>query len=391
MSLLSTILLSLVAFATKVRSDVLMDDIMLTDEQHEGLLLRKGIFHGLWSSPVKYYIGSEFVQRDADEIYRALDHVEANTCIQFEEICEAPPEGDFLWFFKGGGCWSYLGNAGFGTNGQGISIGDGCAWMWVVVHEIGHALGFLHEQSRSDRDDHITVLFENIQDGGKGQYGKWSQDGSRGVPYDLYSVMHYKSSYFSTGGRTMVPKNLLGVQIMGENSEGLSTYDKKLANIMYNCEADLENECGFSCNNSGLLTKEGCSCECVPGTSGSTCEIKFQDYVDARSDQLKPYKETSGGVFGFDAISLDWNPNILKLHVKPESSGDAMRCASIDIVTLTNVECDVGYAAVNITGSQEKYCGENPAPPTVTSSNWEMKVVVITNHKLSLKVGFVDC
>ena len=33
------------------------------------------------------------------------------------------------------------------------------------MHEIMHAIGFWHEQSRPDRNLYVEVLWENIQDG----------------------------------------------------------------------------------------------------------------------------------------------------------------------------------------------------------------------------------
>ena len=57
------------------------------------------------------------------------------------------------------------------------------------VHEIGHVLGLWHEQQRSDRDDSIRVLWDNVGSMA-GQFYMRRTD-NKGVPYNVASVMHY--------------------------------------------------------------------------------------------------------------------------------------------------------------------------------------------------------
>lgn len=60
-------------------------------------------------------------------------------------------------------CWSYLGARG---GRQTISLQTPeCTGSGVTVHELMHALGFVHEQSRADRDKYVTIMWSNIWKG----------------------------------------------------------------------------------------------------------------------------------------------------------------------------------------------------------------------------------
>jgi hypothetical protein len=72
-----------------------------------------------------------------------------------------------------------------------------------------HTLGFYHEQSRPDRDDYITVVWDKIEPGKEHNFDKKldSEVTTFWAPYDYGSVLHYSGGGFSIDGSpTIVPK-----------------------------------------------------------------------------------------------------------------------------------------------------------------------------------------
>eukprot|EP00079_Xenopus_tropicalis_P037586 XP_017951357.1 PREDICTED: tolloid-like protein 2 [Xenopus tropicalis] len=98
----------------------------------------------------------------------------------------------------------HVGRRGGGP--QAISIGKNCDKFGIVVHELGHVVGFWHEHTRPDRDEHVSIIRENIQPvvifaGQEYNFLKMEpgEVNSLGETYDFDSIMHYARNTFSRG------------------------------------------------------------------------------------------------------------------------------------------------------------------------------------------------
>lgn len=104
---------------------------------------------------------------------------------------------------EGGGCWSRL---GWQAAPQQINLqratpnSTTCQTKGIALHEIGHAIGLMHEHSRPERDQFITVNFNNLTDYGDYLFGKWWYEdlAAEYSAYDYCSVMHYRAGNYSS-------------------------------------------------------------------------------------------------------------------------------------------------------------------------------------------------
>lgn len=179
--------------------------------------------------PFTFSPSSTFTAAERTLIAKTLKSlsVEVNGHVTFRSAMSS--DRNYVEFVNGGsGCWSYLGMIG---GKQPISLGRGCVTGGTITHEMLHALGFWHEQSRPDRNDHITVHTENIDPVGLSQFNVRKSIDSLGTPYDLKSIMHYHSFAFSKNRkRTMTSKKSPDMLLGGEV---LTSIDKAQVKLMY--------------------------------------------------------------------------------------------------------------------------------------------------------------
>uniref|UniRef100_A0A1A7WGR8 Metalloendopeptidase n=2 Tax=Iconisemion striatum TaxID=60296 RepID=A0A1A7WGR8_9TELE len=183
---------------------------------------------------VPYYISSTFDQEEQKIIIKALQSFNQSSCIRF--VPWKSGLRDYLYFESFKGCWSYVGRQ---DGGQYISLQkDGCMFHGTVQHEVLHALGFNHEQVRSDRDDYVQILFENIEDEYKFAFEKKNTN-NLGTPYDFYSVMEYHNYAFSKNGKpTIVARRDPSLRI--GNAMEMSVNDITRTNKLYQCGVSLQ-------------------------------------------------------------------------------------------------------------------------------------------------------
>ena len=134
-------------------------------------------------------------------------------------------------------CYSFLGRQPLYGQPQGISLSlQYCVTVPVVVHEIGHAIGFYHEHQRPDRDQYVTINKNSIQNGKEHAFDRKRTDETTtlGYGYDYASIMHYHRSAFTKHfwRQTIVAKDE-GV-VFGRAKE-LSPLDILKANKLYKC------------------------------------------------------------------------------------------------------------------------------------------------------------
>ncbi len=164
------------------------------------------------------------------KILDAIEHWKLNTNIELVERTDKNSKlyNDYVEFlYWSEGCAADVGRK---SGRQEILLKNACS-TGNIIHEIGHALGLWHEQSRSDRDQYVEIINKNIEPWSKHNFEQRITDGDDIGEYDCASIMHYGSRAFSINNApTIRPKD--SDCVIGQR-QGLSQNDIATINYLY--------------------------------------------------------------------------------------------------------------------------------------------------------------
>ncbi|XP_060085928.1 fibropellin-1-like [Ylistrum balloti] len=149
--------------------------------------------------------------------------------------------------------------------------------LYVVLHEMMHALGGSHEQQRGGRTEDLSVDYNNIQNSVANNYFTYFPQVSEvpSAPFSLASTLMYSRFIFNkiSDQGTMKIKNK-DLEFLTEIiKRDLSFYDRLSLTSVFQCGRD----CGDTvCNNGGFATvtvnNPSCACVCPEHLGGISCD-----------------------------------------------------------------------------------------------------------------------
>lgn len=187
------------------------------DYQPKALVIADDFSERLWPEGVIPYAIDDSLP-NPQRVLDAIEHWNSKSTIRLVERTDEPDWVNFTVHEYQ--CASYVGRNG---GEQEITVPEWCN-SGGIIHEIGHAVGLFHEQSREDSDSHVKVFFENVDK--RLILNNFLQEIRRGDdigPYDYGSIMHYGGFFASRNNRPTIETIPPGLPI--GQLDGLSAGD----------------------------------------------------------------------------------------------------------------------------------------------------------------------
>ncbi|XP_078311499.1 uncharacterized protein LOC111101524 isoform X2 [Crassostrea virginica] len=269
-------------------------DMYLTSDQYRLLYpsqrqrkKRKAVRSGVlrWPNgeiPYEFKYGA-YSNADKYLVRVAMREWEKYTCLRFRK---RQNERNYVMFQDNFGCNSQLGMVG---GEQPLNLDrNGCRYKGLYLHEIGHAVGLVHEHQRPIRDRFIRINYGNVHPSLRQWFQKYPQYriNNFNYSYEFSSVMHYGITAFSADGRSKTIETQ--PQFRSQEPEIGRVYSKELSftdiatvNSMYQCNRHCDKS--IRCSNQGYVD-QNCRCVCPDGSSdceeGKDQQFQFCRNID---------------------------------------------------------------------------------------------------------------
>ncbi|CAJ0596892.1 unnamed protein product [Cylicocyclus nassatus] len=131
----------------KMEGDIAIDDIkkFIEDSNKLGRSAIRQAYRRWPNAEIPYTLSSQYGSYSRSVIARAMQEYHDKTCVRF--VPRDPSRHvDYIHIHPDDGCYSLVGKTG---GRQPLSLDSGCIQVGTIVHELMHAVGFFHEQSRN--------------------------------------------------------------------------------------------------------------------------------------------------------------------------------------------------------------------------------------------------
>lgn len=193
-----------ITYIKKDGKNFFQGDIVLTDEQLKDQPQQKGgASFSRWPGGKIYYtVASNMGSINANKITTAVNEYNNKTNTQWIPRTNQSNYVEFIFGSSSGSDgWAHIGYRG---GKQTVSL-DQYISVGSVIHEMGHTVGLYHEHTRKDRDQYVTILWNNIQDGQAYNFNIYNSGTDIG-PFNINSVMMYWPTSYSKNGQPTIKR-----------------------------------------------------------------------------------------------------------------------------------------------------------------------------------------
>ncbi|MCB9891202.1 MAG: M12 family metallopeptidase [Planctomycetes bacterium] len=167
-----------------------------------------------WPAGLVYYVfGANTTTQMQNAMRASMDELETVADVTFIPRGSEP---NYLSIVDASGNSSWIGMIG---GSQTVNIYN-WNYKYIMEHELLHALGFWHEQSRPDRDTYVQINYANVIAQYAYNFDKNPSASTIG-PYDFESIMHYGRTAFTSNGQdtiTVLAPNQAMQSVIGNRS-----------------------------------------------------------------------------------------------------------------------------------------------------------------------------